>query len=479
MGNNQRVCYECGSPYHFHNTCPKLNRTPSQVGNRLTIEGNQNPRNNGNQARGRAFNVNTVEARQDPNVMTGTFSLNDHFATVLFDLGADFSFISTDFVSLLNVKPSTLRPSYVIKIANGEKNHAAYTDRFHELEKLVPHLVTPKSKRIDRREKVGKGFMKAVPTRNEYAGSHPGIIHGCILELGDFLFTIDLIPFGHGCFDVTVGMDWFFRHKAEIVCHEKVVRIPLASGKILLVVDPKERIMVLDALGIVWTTLASSMVLIDREPSQSTSLLDSNLCETQLFVEKLEIELWNLKVKGNDVGGYTQRFQELALMCTKFISNETEKVDKYISGLPDNIHGNVMAARPKTLDDAIEFANDLMDQKLCTYAERQTENKRKLNNNNQAQQQLLRKQNVVQAYAGAPKCTNCKKIGHLAKDCWHPINVNNQRTITCYECGNQGNYRSDCPVLKNQCTEARGMVYALGEGETNQDLDNTEDDINA
>nr|GEY19319.1 hypothetical protein [Tanacetum cinerariifolium] len=87
-------------------------------------------------------------------------------------------------------------------------------------------------------------------------------------------------------------------------------------------------------------------------------------------IKKLEIELWNLKVKGNDVRGYTQRFQELALMCTKLISNETEKVDKYISGLPDNIHGNVMSARPKTLDDAIELANNLMDQKLRSYAER-------------------------------------------------------------------------------------------------------------
>nr|GEY39902.1 hypothetical protein [Tanacetum cinerariifolium] len=81
---------------------------------------------------------------------------------------------------------------------------------------------------------------------------------------------------------------------------------------------------------------------------------------------------------------YTQRFQELALMCTKFLADETEKVDKYISGLPDNIHGNVMSARPKTLDEAIELANDLMDQKLRTYAERLTERKRKINNNNQA-----------------------------------------------------------------------------------------------
>nr|GEU84424.1 reverse transcriptase domain-containing protein [Tanacetum cinerariifolium] len=94
-------------------------------------------------------------------------------------------------------------------------------------------------------------------------------------------------------------------------------------------------------------------------------------------IKKLKIELWNLRVKGNDVAAYTQRFQELALMCTKFLADETEKVDKYISRLPDNIHGNVMSARPKTLDETIELANDLMDQKLRTYAERQNENMRK------------------------------------------------------------------------------------------------------
>ncbi|GJV05981.1 reverse transcriptase domain-containing protein [Tanacetum coccineum] len=61
-------------------------------------------------------------------------------------------------------------------------------------------------------------------------------------------------------------------------------------------------------------------------------------------IKKLEIELWNLKVKGNDVPAYTERFQELTLICTKFVANETEKVDKYISGLPDNIYGNVKSA---------------------------------------------------------------------------------------------------------------------------------------
>nr|GFD03235.1 reverse transcriptase domain-containing protein [Tanacetum cinerariifolium] len=58
-------------------------------------------------------------------------------------------------------------------------------------------------------------------------------------------------------------------------------------------------------------------------------------------VKKLEIELWNLKVRDNNIPAYTNRFQKLALICIKFVSNETEKVDKYISRLPDNIYGNV------------------------------------------------------------------------------------------------------------------------------------------
>ncbi|GJU36347.1 reverse transcriptase domain-containing protein [Tanacetum coccineum] len=81
---------EHGSRKHYRNTYPKLNLAPGQVGNRLTIKGNRNLRNNGNQVKGRVFNVNAVVALQDPNVMTDTFSLNHHYAIVLFDSGADF-----------------------------------------------------------------------------------------------------------------------------------------------------------------------------------------------------------------------------------------------------------------------------------------------------------------------------------------------------------------------------------------------------
>ncbi|GJT04379.1 reverse transcriptase domain-containing protein [Tanacetum coccineum] len=106
-------------------------------------------------------------------------------------------------------------------------------------------------------------------------------------------------------------------------------------------------------------------------------------------IKKLEIEIWNLKVKGTDVVSYTQRFQELALMCGRMFHEESDQVEKYVRGLPDMIQGSVMASKPKMMQEAIELANDLMDQKIRTFAERQAENERKLEDNtrnNQTQQ---------------------------------------------------------------------------------------------
>nr|GEU66429.1 reverse transcriptase domain-containing protein [Tanacetum cinerariifolium] len=150
--------------------------------NQLELEGNRNTRGNDNLARERAFNVNVVDALQDPNVVMGTYSLNNLYATVLFDSGVDFSFISAKFTPLLNEKPSIANLGYVIEVANGKK------------------------------EEVDRIFL------------------GCRLELGDSIFPIDLIPLGQGSFDVIVGMDWLLNQKAVIVCHEKIVRIPVEGG---------------------------------------------------------------------------------------------------------------------------------------------------------------------------------------------------------------------------------------------------------
>ncbi|GJY11083.1 putative reverse transcriptase domain-containing protein [Tanacetum coccineum] len=65
------------------------------------------------------------------------------------------------------------------------------------------------------------------------------VIKGCKLEIDGHVFDINLIPFRSGSFDVIIGMDWLFNHKAEIICHEKVVRIPLLDGKVLRVLGEK------------------------------------------------------------------------------------------------------------------------------------------------------------------------------------------------------------------------------------------------
>nr|GFB64338.1 reverse transcriptase domain-containing protein [Tanacetum cinerariifolium] len=97
-------------------------------------------------------------------------------------------------------------------------------------------------------------------------------------------------------------------------------------------------------------------------------------------IRKLEVELWELKVKGTDLASYTQRFQELALLCGRMFSEESDKIEKYVGGLPDMIHGSVVASKTKTMQEAIEIATELMDKKILTFAERETASKRKLEN---------------------------------------------------------------------------------------------------
>nr|GEV69773.1 putative reverse transcriptase domain-containing protein [Tanacetum cinerariifolium] len=213
-------------------------------------------------------------------------------------------------------------------------------------------------------------------------------------------------------------------------------------------------------------------------------------------IKKLEVKLWNLKVKGMDITSYTLRFHELALLCGRMFPEELNEIERY---------------------KAIEFANDQMDQKLLGITDCQADNKRKFNNtsrNQQNQQPFKRNNNVTRAYAAGsrekkpyggtkplcpkcnfhhdgpcgPKCTNYKRTGHIARDCRsRAVNTNNnnnnnnynnwratttyQGVPTCFECGAQGHFKNNCPKLgnrnqgnQNQAGNGNAVARAYGVG---------------
>nr|GEV06656.1 hypothetical protein [Tanacetum cinerariifolium] len=107
-------------------------------------------------------------------------------------------------------------------------------------------------------------------------------------------------------------------------------------------------------------------------------------------------------VMGTDVESYTQRFLELILLCSRMVLDEQTRCT---GGLPDSFPGSVMASKPNMLQEAIELGRSLMAQKVLTYATRQAENKRRMDNNSRSnldQQPPYKRQNVARAYAAGP-----------------------------------------------------------------------------
>ncbi|GJR92053.1 putative reverse transcriptase domain-containing protein [Tanacetum coccineum] len=168
------------------------------------------------------------------------------------------------------------------------------------------------------------------------------------------------------------------------------------------------------------------------------------------------------------------------------VPEEEDRVEKFVGGLPDNIQGNVIVAEPTRLQDAVRIANNLMDQKLKGYVAKNAENKRIFDNNsrdNHVHQPPFKRQNCngqnvaraytvrnskMRGYAGplpycnnyklhhegkcTVKCGNYKRVGHMTRDCRAAVTTTtqgapkpNQKVFTCYECGRQDHYRSDCP----------------------------------
>ncbi|GKB66839.1 putative reverse transcriptase domain-containing protein [Tanacetum coccineum] len=180
------VCYECGRPRHFRKDCPKLrnqnrgNKTKNKNGNKTENQ------IGGNEATARAYAIGGGGTNPDSNVVTGTFLLNNCYASMLFDSGADRSFVSSTFSALLDVAPSTLDTSYAIELADGRISETNI------------------------------------------------VLRGCTLGLLGHPFDIDLMPVELGSFDIIIGMDWLAKYHALIVCDEKVVRIPYGDEVLII-----------------------------------------------------------------------------------------------------------------------------------------------------------------------------------------------------------------------------------------------------
>ncbi|GJW58395.1 putative reverse transcriptase domain-containing protein [Tanacetum coccineum] len=166
------TCYDCGEQGHTRNRCPR------KVKEEETRE-----------VYGRAYVIKDVEPK-GPNVVTGTFLLNNRYAFVLFDSSSDKSFVDTRFNSMLNIDPVKIRAIYEVELADG----------------------------------------RVVGTNT--------ILKGCTLNLVNHIFKINLMLIKLGTFDVLIGMDWLVKHDAIIVCGEKVVRI-LYGNKMLIVKSDK------------------------------------------------------------------------------------------------------------------------------------------------------------------------------------------------------------------------------------------------
>ncbi|GJY21948.1 putative reverse transcriptase domain-containing protein [Tanacetum coccineum] len=160
--------------------CPKLKNRGNGNGNGTT--------------QGRAYALGGRDASPDSNVITSTYLLNNSYAKILFDTGADRSFVSSTFSASISITPTTLENHYDVELADG---------------KII-----------------------GVNT----------VIRGCTLNFMNHLFNIDLMPVPLGSFDVIIGMDWLTKYHGVIICDENIIRVPFKKETLIFQGDGSKRV---------------------------------------------------------------------------------------------------------------------------------------------------------------------------------------------------------------------------------------------
>ncbi|KAL4564653.1 hypothetical protein LXL04_028721 [Taraxacum kok-saghyz] len=255
-----------------------------------------------------------------------------------------------------------------------------------------------------------------------------------------------------------------------------------------------------------WNTHVQTMGIVQANAltwgELKTMMIEEYCPRSEL--QKLEQELWNLTMKGSDITGYTNRFNDLSILCPMMVTPLVKKIERYICGLPAQIQNSVTAFNSQTYESVKGVATRMTDQAvrqglMAPKAEpRRDQNKRKhWNNNNQqaSTQAPPKKQHTVAAYAAVPVttvapqkqyegklprcnkcnfhhtgacrelfCSNCKKTGHTARYCrGAPVGpapvINTGANRACFACGDTGHFKRDCPKAAGA---ANGWVFALG-----------------
>nr|GEU66139.1 putative reverse transcriptase domain-containing protein [Tanacetum cinerariifolium] len=207
-------------------------------------------------------------------------------------------------------------------------------------------------------------------------------------------------------------------------------------------------------------------------------------------VQRMEDGLRSLKLRDANIVAYTQRFNELVLLCPEVVPTKKKKVEAYIKGLPENIKGEVTSSRPVNLNETVRMAHTLMEQKIQAKAERIAKgNKRKLENSQGGNRSNNNNRAEHSGYKGnKPLCNSCKKHhtgncmltcrncgrpDHYARDCRKKVvatGANTQSTLVCYGYGEKGHTRNYCPNKDNpQGEEARGRAYVIKEADKDQE----------
>nr|GEZ15840.1 hypothetical protein [Tanacetum cinerariifolium] len=187
-------------------------------------------------------------------------------------------------------------------------------------------------------------------------------------------------------------------------------------------------------------------------------------------IQRMEQELYNLRMKGMDIDRYTNQFHELALLCPRMVEPKVVKVEQYLRGLTKSIRGDVTSSQPATINDAVRLAYQLARQLIQDKANEATEGKKRKGegdmtnaapNNNETCQKCKNKRHAGDCW----KCTKCGKLGHKTDRCWIS-------EMSGYNCHEKGHRKKDCPKLgrNGQGGNNRGGVYQLGVVNAQEDL---------